>query len=258
MQELWKEKTSRLMLLILLAQVPVFGFAAYLFDSSVGISLGLAALVLAGPAIAYWRDPASRFCSIMIAVGAMGMSALLIHIGHGMIEMHFHIFVMLGLLIVLGDQWAILAAAGTTAAHHILFWLLLPASLFNYDAGFGIVVIHALFVVFETIPACYVAHRFRSAHNAETVAARMPAAVKEVASPPIELRTPAHNCSPAPKSNALPLRKPPVRSGTSPELLSKSGKRRSFRAYDGRNVWPKSASGSSGRRRHVRNHEGHQ
>jgi hypothetical protein len=180
MHELWKEKAARVLLLILLAQVPVFLLAAYLFDSSMVAAAALAALVLAGPALAYWRAPDSRFCAIMLAVGSMGMSAVLIHIGHGMIEMHFHIFVMLGLLILLADQWAIVAAAATTATHHVLFWLFLPASLFNYQATFGIVAIHAIFVVFETIPVCYVAERFRRAHTAEAVAVSMPAAINEV------------------------------------------------------------------------------
>lgn len=176
----WQRKAARMMLLILLAQAPAFAVAAYLFESSIVMTIATCMLVLAGPVVAYWYGSETRFCAIMIAIGSMGFSALLIHIGHGMIEMHFHIFAMLGLLILLGDKWALLAAAATIAIHHVLFWLFLPASVFNFPAGFSIVAVHALFVVFETIPACYIADRFYRAQNAETVAANLPSTVSAV------------------------------------------------------------------------------
>lgn len=180
-QELWRGKAARLFLLMLAAQVPVFMLAAYLFDSDVWSALLLGVLVLAGPVLAYWRAPGSRFCTVMLGIGSMGMSALLIHLGHGMIEMHFHVFASLGILILLGDLWAIVAAAGAIAIHHVLFWFILPSSLFNYQAGFAIVIVHAIFVVVETGPACYVAHRFGLARNAESVtAASLPATTEEV------------------------------------------------------------------------------
>ena len=37
------------------------------------------------------------------------------------------------------------------AAHHLLLWLLLPRSVFNYDASVWTVVVHALFVVLESV-----------------------------------------------------------------------------------------------------------
>jgi methyl-accepting chemotaxis protein len=87
----------------------------------------------------------------------MGFSALIIHLGHGMIEMHFHIFAVLALLTVFGSVWPVLAAAITIALHHVTFWIWLPASVFNYKAGFGVVLLHAFFVAFETGPACFIA-----------------------------------------------------------------------------------------------------
>jgi hypothetical protein len=171
------------MLLILAGHLPVLALAASLFDSGVFFALGVGVVILLGPAAAYASSPGSRFCAVMIGIGAMGMSGLLIHLGHGMIEMHFHVFVMIGVLILLGDLWALLAAAGAIAAHHIVFWLVLPSSVFNYRAGFGIVLLHAVFVVAETIPACYVAAIFRKSRNAEAIALeQLPAAAREVAS----------------------------------------------------------------------------
>jgi methyl-accepting chemotaxis protein len=99
--------------------------------------------------------PGSQLASAAVGVAAMGFSALLIHLARGMIELHFHVFVALARFAV------ILAAAATIAAHHVLFWLFLPRSVFNYEAGFGIVLLHAVFVVVETGVLVVVARQFQ-------------------------------------------------------------------------------------------------
>jgi len=83
--------------------------------------------------------------------------------------------VSLALLIVMGSPWVLLAAAGTVAVHHIAFWLWLPASVFNYQAGFEIVVVHALFVVVQVVPSCFIARtlgRFVTSVTATVVTLR--------------------------------------------------------------------------------------
>ncbi|MEO0336215.1 MAG: methyl-accepting chemotaxis protein, partial [Pseudomonadota bacterium] len=85
---------------------------------------------------------------------------ILIHLGKGMIEWHFHIFVSLGCLIAFASILPLIAAAGTAAVHHVLLYFVMPASLFNYDASLGIVVIHAVFVVLETVVCVMVAREF--------------------------------------------------------------------------------------------------
>jgi hypothetical protein len=168
----WKLEASRQMLFVLASHLPLLAFAAYEFRSGVFLALGIGSLILAGPAAAYFSAPGSRFCAVMLGVASTGMSGLLIHLGHGMIELHFHIFVILAVLILLGDVWAVIAGAATIAAHHVLFWMFFPASVFNYQAGFGIVVLHAIFVVMETVPVCYVAIQYRKSRDAESITFR--------------------------------------------------------------------------------------
>jgi methyl-accepting chemotaxis protein len=56
----------------------------------------------------------------MIGVGYMAMSMIFIYQQMGRLEMHFHIFVALALLICWRD-WAVLCiAAGAIAVHHLL------------------------------------------------------------------------------------------------------------------------------------------
>ena len=76
------------------------------------------------------------------------------------IEMHFYFFVLLALLSVFGDPMAVITAAVTVALHHLALWALYPQVIFNYDAPVWAVLVHALFVVLESVGAVYVARSF--------------------------------------------------------------------------------------------------
>ena len=71
------------------------------------------------------------------------------------------------MLAVFGRIAPLLAAGSTIALHHIIFWLWLPSSVFNYKAGFGIVLVHAFFVVLEIVPVCWIATQFGRSIKAE-------------------------------------------------------------------------------------------
>jgi len=49
-----------------------------------------------------------------------------------------------------------IVAAATVALHHLIVWWLLPTSVFNYNAQWWVVLVHATFVVLETIASCYI------------------------------------------------------------------------------------------------------
>jgi methyl-accepting chemotaxis protein/methyl-accepting chemotaxis protein-1 (serine sensor receptor) len=99
----------------------------------------------------------------------MGVSALTIHLSGGRIEAHFEIFIMIALLAAYGRIGPLLVAATAIALHHILFWLWLPASVFNYKASFETVLLHAFFVMIEVVPACWMAHEFGNAIKAKAL-----------------------------------------------------------------------------------------
>jgi methyl-accepting chemotaxis protein len=131
-------------------------------------ALGLAALhgtwlaaivvgggVSAGAYVLAQRAPGAFVTRVFIALGLMAYAALFISQSHGMIEMHFHIFGALAFLLVYRDWRVIVIAAAFVAVHHLGFMVLQ-----NADAGvwvmshghlsLGMVVLHAVFVVFET------------------------------------------------------------------------------------------------------------
>lgn len=155
---------------ILLAQVPiVIAVAAYNGVSLFAI-VAMALAICVVPVLAVWQMPDTRVTAIILSVATMFTTALLIHAGKGGPEWHFHVFASLAILIMLADPFAILAAAGTIAVHHILFFFVAPSSLFDYQAAFPIVLLHAAFVVAETIPAAITARILARATMAEALA----------------------------------------------------------------------------------------
>ncbi len=146
--------------ILLSAHVPAICGVAWYFGTSIGLAAALGVLFVSGPALLFFMNRASKTTSIALGIAAMCFSALLINASGAMIEMHFHIFAMLALMIAFQFPWPMIAAAVAIAVHHIAFYFWLPASLFNYHASFGIVLLHAFFVVFEVVPAVWLTHQF--------------------------------------------------------------------------------------------------
>ena len=169
-QTLYTRKLNRMGLIFLLLHLPVLTIlAAVQANHSIWSAVGFMLLLLAGPAVIILREPGSPSGAIAIALAAMAVSALTIHLSSGMIEAHFELFIMIALLSAYGRIAPLLVAATTIALHHILFWLWLPTSVFNYKASFSIVLLHAFFVVLEVIPACWIARQFGNAIEAQGV-----------------------------------------------------------------------------------------
>ena len=90
---------------------------------------------------------------IAFGISVMIFSALHIQQGHGMIELHFGIFVNLAMLLYFRDWRPVLAAAATIAIHHVLFSYLQQSNgniyIFEDRNSFSIVLVHAAYVVVE-------------------------------------------------------------------------------------------------------------
>lgn len=107
----------------------------------------------------------SRAFRLVAAFVLMSFSAIFIQQHLGRIELHFHVFVALAFLTVYKDFLPLLFGAAFTTFHHFFFNYLqsldsqlmgTPLVIFNYGCGYDIVVIHALFVMFETIMLLYI------------------------------------------------------------------------------------------------------
>ncbi|MCX6613925.1 MAG: hypothetical protein NTW74_24155, partial [Acidobacteria bacterium] len=154
-----RTKANRFLLMVLAAHIPALLLFSAFTSANVVIALLGSLILCAAPALLTYANPGGLSTSISIASATMGMSMLLIFLGEGRIEYHFHIFSFIAVLCYFANIWVLLVAAGTIAAHHVVGWWLVPRIVFNYDAAFGDVVLHAFFVVVETAICCVIAQQ---------------------------------------------------------------------------------------------------
>ncbi len=109
--------------------------------------------------LAYFLYKGQRIARMIFAACFMAYSAIFIQQHLGRIEMHFHVFVSLAYFSRYRDGVPVVTAAISIAIHHILFnyCQVNEAEIFNIsikafqETGMNIVLLHALFVVLETL-----------------------------------------------------------------------------------------------------------
>jgi diguanylate cyclase (GGDEF)-like protein len=92
-----------------------------------------------------------RLRSMMVAVGLLTSSALLVHLTGGLIESHFHFFVIVPLLTLYSDWSVFLLAISYVAVHHGVIAQLDPTGVFNHPEAWRQpwkwALIHAIYVL---------------------------------------------------------------------------------------------------------------
>lgn len=155
-------RVNRIALVFFALHAPAFVLIAWLNGTGPALAGALTLAVLAGPLLAHRAVPSPRFTSVVFGITAMFMGGLLVHFGQGpvQIEMHFYFFALIAMCAVFGNPMVIVGAAVTVAVHHLLVWLVLPRSVFNYEAAWWVVAVHAAFVVLESVAACFISRSF--------------------------------------------------------------------------------------------------
>ncbi|MGH8053652.1 MAG: methyl-accepting chemotaxis protein [Stenotrophomonas sp.] len=97
--------------------------------------------------------PGTLLSRITVALVLMALVAATIQQAHGLVEMHFGVFVVLALLLYYRDWIPVAVAAAAISVHHLAFYWLqtrgLPIRAFAPGSGLSIVLLHALYVVVE-------------------------------------------------------------------------------------------------------------
>ncbi len=141
-----------------------FALAPWYHTFEAALIIGLPAVIV--PACLVWARPGALVTRCAIGASLMVLSALQIHQSHGMIELHFSIFVMLAFLLFYRDWIPLVFAASIIAIHHLAFDSMqragMPFWVFDSSGGFGIVLVHAAFVVFETALLVWMAVQLRA------------------------------------------------------------------------------------------------
>ena len=103
----------------------------------------------------------TRLMRCLMGVALMLMAGLHINQMQGMVEIHFGIFALLAVLTFYRDWLPIVVAAATIAVHHVLFHVLqhagYPVFVMQNHTGWGMVFIHAGYVVAESAILIYLA-----------------------------------------------------------------------------------------------------
>src|SRR3954471_21329446 len=125
------ERRHRTIVAVLVAHIPglmAFGLLRgydlghMLFD--VGPLFGLSALAITNRVPLHWR-------MVSACTGLITCSAMLVHLWGGVIEAHFHFFVMIGLLTLYQDWVPFLLAIAYVVLHHGVMGVLAPKSVYS-------------------------------------------------------------------------------------------------------------------------------
>ena len=129
---------------------------------------GVIALLAAAATAA---DRRKRIASLLVAFGLISSSAVLVHLWGGVIEAHFHFFVMIVVLSLYEDWLPFLVAAAFVVLHHGLIGALDPNSVYNHAQALAHpwrwAAIHGLFVTGAGVGAV-VAWRLNEEVRSET------------------------------------------------------------------------------------------
>ncbi|TGK33828.1 chemotaxis protein [Leptospira gomenensis] len=154
---------DRFIWILLLAHVP----ASLLFTIGFGtwkFALYSSLIVAIAATLNFFAFRGTVLSRILNSIFLMLFSVIFIQSEFGRIEMHFHIFGALAFLLIYKDWKTIVPPAGFIAVHHGLLnycqenrieWDGFPLAVFNAGSGWDVVLIHAVFVIFESFILVY-------------------------------------------------------------------------------------------------------
>ncbi|MGH3034298.1 MAG: PAS domain S-box protein [Gaiellaceae bacterium] len=132
------ERRHRALLGILWLHVPAIALFAFTRGYGLGHSMfeGAALATLASFAtLATLGGHSRKVCSGLVSLGLLSASAVVVHISGGVIEAHFHFFVMMSLLLLYEDWFPFLLAFAYVVLHHGVAGTLDPESVYNHPGA---------------------------------------------------------------------------------------------------------------------------
>jgi len=151
---LWASR-HRAMVVGLWLHVPfLFVFGIVNGHAGFHVALECSLLVLAG--LVSSRKASSRNVSMLASTfGLLTASALLVHFSGGVVEMHFHFFVVVAAVTLYQAWLPFLFAIGYVVGQHALIGLLDPTSVYNHPAAqanpFKWALVHGAFILGESV-----------------------------------------------------------------------------------------------------------
>jgi diguanylate cyclase (GGDEF)-like protein len=134
--EIWERRHRGIVLLVWLHAAGLF-FASVLINESHGLIDGVfGGMLLAVLAILADRPQFSRRLRASLAsLALLSASAILVHLTGGVIEMHFHFFVALGIIALYQEWLPFLVAIGFVLVEHGVVGVFNPAAVYNHPSA---------------------------------------------------------------------------------------------------------------------------
>lgn len=135
-RDAWEQRHRAVLGLLWLHAGAIAAYSWYV-TGSLPHSLAEAGVIaaFAGAAALPLGRPRTR--ATLASVGLLACSALLVHLSGGLIEMHFHFFVMLGIIALYQDWLPFLVAIGYVVLHHGLVGVVQPEAVYNHPAAWS-------------------------------------------------------------------------------------------------------------------------
>ena len=130
----WAERHHRILILLWLHVPGLLVFSLYRHQTPLH-SLIEAALVANFPVAAEAFRHHRRLSTVIASLGLLTCSAVLVHLSGGLIEAHFHYFVMVGVVTLYQDWLPFLIAVAYVVLQHGLAGAIAPASVFNHQSA---------------------------------------------------------------------------------------------------------------------------
>ena len=160
-EEAWARR-HRLLVALLFGHVPILAGYGLVHGAGVGHSLVEAMAVLVPGLIALWNRFRRSVRASAATFGLITAAAVAVHLSHGLIEMHFYFFVMIGVIALYQDWLPFLLAIGYVAVHHGVVGVLDPHAVFNHPAAWAhpwrFAALHAAFVLAASV-TCLISWR---------------------------------------------------------------------------------------------------
>ncbi|MEX0952467.1 MAG: HAMP domain-containing sensor histidine kinase, partial [Nitriliruptoraceae bacterium] len=125
----------RAIVAIAFAHVPLLGLIAIANGLTFGHVLVEAIPIVVTAAVAAWPRVPRRLRSLAATVSLVTSSAVLVHVTGGLIESHFHFFVVVAIVMLYQDWTVFLVAFAYVVLHHGITGTIAPENVYNHAAA---------------------------------------------------------------------------------------------------------------------------
>ena len=131
-EDVWRRRHAGILVLLWL-HVPAVAILALAKGTSLLHSVEEAMLVAGFGFGAWWFRRSRATAMVLASFGLLTASAAFVHLSGGVIEMHFHYFVMVGVITLYQDWTPFLLAIGYVVVQHGVAGAISPEAVYNHD-----------------------------------------------------------------------------------------------------------------------------